>query len=234
MSAYSDAILATAGLVSYWRLGDTSSPALDSKGSNNAAQTGSPTFGVTGLLPNGDLDAAVRFVAASSQRLDAPSAGTLNLGDVVSMEAWINPASFSNFQSIVSKGLNAYQIATDSTGHLRLAKSSIAFIVTSTITMSTSATYHVVATKNGATSKLYINGADVTGSVVNSTLVDNAAAFSIGSDNNVGTGIAEYFDGVIDEVALYSVALSAATVLAHYNAGITAASQGLMMMGLAM
>lgn len=86
-------------------------------------------------------------------------------------------------------------------------------------------TYHCVCTKTGSTVKLYINGSDVTGSVSNQTFTDNAHPLLVGVFNFNGSAFAgTYYDGIIDEVAIYNVALSAATVTAHYTAGTVAES----------
>ena len=80
--------------------------------------------------------------------------------------------------------------------------------------------YHVVATKNGATAHLYVNGVDVASSRGNSTMTNNTNALGIGvSDITVG-GINGFLPGRIDECVLYSTALSSTRVLAHYNAGV--------------
>jgi uncharacterized repeat protein (TIGR01451 family) len=65
--------------------------------------------------------------------------------------------------------------------------------------------------------KLYVDGADVTGTVSNVALVNPNDTFHIGSD----TGGNEVIDGTVDEVAVYRSVLSAAQVLAHYTAGAT-------------
>jgi YD repeat-containing protein len=58
---YSEAVLATSGILDYWRLGDAVGPALlDGVGHNNATASGEPTLGVAGAL-QGDADTAVRF-----------------------------------------------------------------------------------------------------------------------------------------------------------------------------
>jgi hypothetical protein len=67
------------------------------------------------------------------------------------------------------------------------------------------------ATKSGATSKLYIDGVDVTGTVTDQTLVDNATSLLL-------DGTPQYH-GHLDEMAIYNTALSAATVQDHYRAG---------------
>jgi hypothetical protein len=118
-------------------------------------------------------------------------------------------------QMIASKGANSYQLYLEN-NRLTLAKAGVAAIVQSTSQLTdTSRYYHVVATKNGATVKLYVNGADVTGVVTNQTIADNAVDLTLGATNSTTDPLA----GVLDEVALYDPALSAATVSDHYRLG---------------
>jgi hypothetical protein len=61
--------------------------------------------------------------------------------------------------------------------------------------------------------KLYRDGMDVTGTVANQTMSDNTVPLSIGLSSATA-----YFNGTIDEVALFNVALTAAQVSSHYAA----------------
>jgi len=62
--------------------------------------------------------------------------------------------------------------------------------------------------------KLYVDGADVTGSVTNLTMSDNTLPLAIGQSSTTA-----YFNGSIDEVAVYNAPLTATQVGAHYAAG---------------
>jgi hypothetical protein len=92
-----------------------------------------------------------------------------------------------------------------------------AVVATSTTTVADTTTWHhVVATKTAATAtKLYIDGVDRTGTVSNSTLGNSSNALIIGAK----AGTSEFLGAAIDEFAVYSTALSVATVLDHYKAG---------------
>ena len=58
-------------------------------------------------------------------------------------------------------------------------------LVTSTLALTeTTNWHHVVATKNGATLRLYIDGVDVTGTITNSTAGDSTGVLCLGSDYN--------------------------------------------------
>ncbi|MHB8490605.1 MAG: LamG domain-containing protein [Solirubrobacteraceae bacterium] len=88
--------------------------------------------------------------------------------------------------------------------------------LTSSVSLADSKWHHVVAVRTAAgTVNLYLDG----------TLVASASAASAsvptGGTCYVGSSIAGFqFGGTLDEVAVYSSALTAAQVAAHYNAGI--------------
>jgi Concanavalin A-like lectin/glucanases superfamily len=62
--------------------------------------------------------------------------------------------------------------------------------------------------------KLYVDGADVIGSVTNLTMSDNTLPLAIGQSSS-----SAYFNGSIDEVALFNAPLTAMQVSAHCAAG---------------
>ena len=72
--------------------------------------------------------------------------------------------------------------------------------------------HHVVATYDGTVMRAYIDGAAATGSGVTTTIN------TVAGDHWIGTTGSDFFNGSIDEVALYTRALSAADVASHYQA----------------
>jgi hypothetical protein len=75
--------------------------------------------------------------------------------------------------------------------------------------------YQVLGTYDGTTQRLYINGSEVASAPLTGAVTANDNALDIGSWNE-GT---EPFNGTVDEVSVYAGALSAARVLAQYQAG---------------
>ena len=82
-------------------------------------------------------------------------------------------------------------------------------------TPSTGAWHHVVGTWDGTTLKLYVDG-----TLQTTTATPGSANLSYGS-LTLGSqaGSAYYFAGSLDEVAIYSTALTGTRITAHYNAG---------------
>lgn len=78
--------------------------------------------------------------------------------------------------------------------------------------------HHVVASTTAGVRSVYVDGV-LAGSFADVATVGTMTAAFIGSSPVTDTYLTPRFDGVIDEVAVYNTALSAAQVLAHYQAG---------------
>lgn len=204
--------------VAYYRMNEPSGQPQDSSGNANHTTVtgGTPTYGVAGPILSDPTNTAITFDGVN-ENFTAPDHATLDFADVFTYEAWIkrtaaDPSEFS----IVEKGTNAGSLELNN-NNLMLGSAGIAVIVESNVSISDTLWHHVVATKNGATCKLYIDGVDRTGTVTNTTCVSTATALTIAS------GGGNFFIGSIDEVAVYPTALTAARVLAHYQAALAEA-----------
>jgi hypothetical protein len=215
-SAYANAIRGTAGLVSYWRLGESSTGAgaCDSYGANAGTYQGGVALGQVGAL-NGDPDTAAKL-DGSGGSVSVPHTASLDVGDNFTVEAWVkrNTVSTANYQAIVSQGANAWMLAWYSSNRLVLRQASVGDLVYSTRGITDTSWHYVAATKSGSSVHLYIDGADVTGTVSNKTMANNTVPLSIGQSNG-----GSYLNGTADEVALYRGALPASTIQSHYNTG---------------
>ncbi|TMK63139.1 MAG: hypothetical protein E6G53_12105 [Actinobacteria bacterium] len=214
-SAYAATITGTAGLVSYWRLGESSgTSACDSYGANAGTYQGGSTLGAVGAIA-GDPDTAVTL-DGSSGTVSVPHSASLDVGDDFTVEAWVKRNSFGapSYQAIASQGANAWLLAFNSSNRLVLRQATVGDLVYSTTAVTDTSWHYVAATKNGSAVHLYIDGNDVTGSVTNRTMANNTLPLSIGQSSG-----GSFFNGTVDEVALYDTALSAATVKAHSDKG---------------
>jgi len=79
--------------------------------------------------------------------------------------------------------------------------------------------YHVMATWDGSTERLYVNGATVARRSAGGRISVSAMPVTIGSSN-----AQTHFHGVIDEVAIYAKALSPTRMSAHRLAGLGSTS----------
>jgi RHS repeat-associated protein len=222
-SPYASAVSGTSGLISYWRLDDsTGTSACDAKGTNVGTYSGGFTLGQAGALA-GDSDNASSF-NGSTGKVSIPSATSLNVADTFTIEAWVKRGSVGGTASqvIASKGANAWMLLFNSSNKLVLQQSGSTAVNTSTTAVAdTTSWHHVVATKSGTTVHLYIDGKDASGTTSNKTMANNTQPLVIGQD-----GTSSPFNGTIDDVALYSSALNANQVSNHYLLGSAACPTG--------
>lgn len=211
----------------YWRMSDTGTTMLDVSG-NNRHGTHSVAPVLVDALITDTYDASkdhqqnspsrvtnatwmntTSFTAEAWTNYDTPaSAG----GPVIARASYQNANTASNRMFFLDQAGNFFRIGITFTDATALEVSAYA---------STSlTTYHVVLTFDGTWARFYINGSEVysTNSYAGKTPRPNAADITIGGDH--ADFSTTRYDGRIDEVAYYTTALSAARVLAHYQAGV--------------
>jgi YD repeat-containing protein len=227
-SLYAQTVRTTAGLRAYWRLAEATGTNANDETVNNLDGTyeNTPTLGIAGLLI-GDSNKAIDLTRTQSERVSVAD-NTLLDPTTISLEAWVRPDSalsagqsrtifaksnsnssdFSYSLAYVRSGISTNQLSFDvSTG------TTTDYSVTQTLNTGTK--YHIVATYNGTTMRIYVNGAEIgTGRGKTGNMRNSAQPLRIGAFVS-----ADYWDGAIDEAAVYSTAMPAATILAHYNAG---------------
>ncbi len=216
-SQYASTVASTAGLVSYWRLGESSgTSACDAVGSNAGTYQGGFTLGQTGAF-NGDPDTAVAF-NGSTGLMSVPHASSLDVGDHFTLEAWVKRGAISTStnQAVASQQAKAWLLMFNPSNHLVLRDATVADIASSKTTVTDNAWHQVAVTKNGSAVHLYIDGVDQTGSVANQTLQNNTLPLTIGQSSNTS-----YWNGTIDDVSLYGRDLSASEIQSHYTKGTT-------------
>lgn len=223
MSAYSSLVLGTSGLVSYWRLGESSGSVVDSQNAHNGTVT-SATYGETGLLV-GDADKALLFDADGDKVVIADHTDyAVSTG--LSIEAWIRLDASTSGQVVFGRrtaaGAGGFSLQTGSAGNMDLlcTLNGAGGQAISGSGFTTGTTIHVVATFNGAFLRVYRNGAQVSvdGQDWTGFPIVNPASpvVEIGHES---WNANQSFRGVIDEVAIYNVALSPTTIAAHYALG---------------
>lgn len=222
MSAYSSLVLGD-GPRGYWRLGEAGYPINDStanglnfaSGSHGGASIG---FSHASLIPSDPANGAVVFPVgwlAQGSNLAA-----VDVRDVFTMEAWVQLLQLVNTagQTVYTNwyGTNCMRINT--ANKLELWADYYGPVVcASTVAINDLLPHHVVVTKNGSAVHLYMDGVDVTGTVTNYTFTSAPGWMGIGTDASGASG--NPANMVMDEVAIYPVALSQAQVLAHYHSG---------------
>jgi Concanavalin A-like lectin/glucanases superfamily len=221
MSAYTDAVLVDSP-VAYWRLGELAGTIADDETDNlDGTYVNTPTLGESGALL-GDANLAIRLDGVNEWvNLDGVmDSATYNLG--FTMEAWVKVdlASAGTDEGIVGAWLAAslggpLLWRDHLTGRLRGVLGTGALETYIDTGHDPDGEWHYYAyTFDGATASVYVDG---TVAAFKSTAnLGGSSNFAIGRYN--GEDIRS-FAGWVDEVALYSTALSEARVLAHYEAG---------------
>lgn len=226
---YKDIVLATSGLISLWPLDEAAGTnAADAQSGYTGEYKESPTLGQTSILPSGE-GLAVKL-NGTTQYIRVPDQAALRIADVFSFEGWIFPEAFGG--DIFSPSVNG-KPELRAEEKFWLGQKEIAIMCTSTTAMSTANGHHLVVTKNGASVKLYLNRVDVSGVLTDKTFASSATDWLFGRNGNFALN---FFKGRLQYLAMYNAALSAATVEAHYAAGLSkptlppkAASRGLVL-----
>lgn len=204
--------------VGYWRLGETSGTSFNDETINNndATSFNNPTLDQPGAIADGNR--AVRFIRASNTYIEVNTEnGTLDLGDIFTIEAWVKMTSVGQgtIRTIAAKGTGAYQMRISSTDKIQLISEQVFNVAESSLAILDTNYHYVVVQKSGTAVKIYIDANDVTVVLSTSALGNNNNSLRIGLAPNVGEGS----NDIIDEVAIYPTMLSQGRILAHYNAG---------------
>ncbi len=205
----------TTGLRGHWKLSETSGTiAADSSG-----------YGSNGTVFNGTAwttacgGTRVFDFNGTSHYLSIPNASNLQPTGALTIAAWIKGDAWgagTDVDTIVRKGEgnpNNYQLAiSDGRVELLLDGNDGAGFRGNTV-LATGVWYHVAATWDGSTVRIYVNG------VLNNTPASRTG--TIGVDTRPayigGRSGADQFDGMIHEVRLYDRALSQADITHLYG-----------------
>jgi Concanavalin A-like lectin/glucanases superfamily len=212
----------------YWRFGEASgTAAVDETGHvTDMTYYGTPTYGVAGAIAN-DTNTAISFNGTNAYAQSATAPFDFSPALPFSIELWLMPtATQSGFPRLVSREF-ADGVPADRKGYLlswaagevsqeRLTDGGDDAVATPSI-VPLGVYSHIVATFDGATSIIYVNGQAAAsvpgaGALTSITQAFAIAGFPYGA-------YADYFEGVVDEVAVYSVALPADRALVHYCVG---------------
>jgi hypothetical protein len=203
-----DELAAVYGAVGYWRLGETSGTiAYDLRGGNHGTYTGGFTLGAPALYYD-EADGATSFNGTTGY-VTVPDANSLDLGDNFTLFAIVKRGALGAAQGIISKQGSAYYLRLDSTGHPELRSGASSIVLSPNVLDAN--THVIVATKSGATARLYVDGVQVAGTTASAvTCLNNTSALLIGQ----GGPAADFWGGTLDEVMVFPTALSRAQVAA--------------------
>jgi hypothetical protein len=210
----------TTNLLAYYKMDESSGNAADSSGGGfNLTNNNTATF-ATGKINN-----ALSLVLASGQSQSSTAVGLAVTGNFT-IQAWYKPtaaglsaadcyivfrwdgASNRNYQLIYEPGTHNTFIGFGGNNYGNTS-----------VTMTAGTWYHIVATYDGSNVHIYINNTD--GGAVAATINPASAGtqtFFVGNITVAGS-TTNGCDGLIDEVAVWTRALSSTEVSQLYNSG---------------
>ncbi len=153
-----------------------------------------------------------------SQQITVNDSSSLEISGNITVEGWINPSTVTPaYQTILTKGDSSNEnyglYLKGAELYFEWINSGVKFANTTSASLQANTWYHVAAVFNsGNYVKLYVNGTEMASSTPANGLVTTTANLTIGANNSNN-----YFNGTIDEVAIYSRVKSASEIYADAN-----------------
>lgn len=215
-----------ANMVAYWNLDEAAGAATisDSVGTLTGTAVNAPTFGGSARMGNGMLVAGT----ASSQYVTIPNNSIAKASLPMSVSAWVkinalegNMAIFSND---AAHNFNGFLLSVTAANKLAIRLGNGAGVAaanrktwTTTSTVTTGVWYHIVAVANSFVDMhIYVNGKHWNGAFTG-TAAALAYSASVGGLGYVDLTTPQYFNGTIDDVAVWNVGLTAAEAKQLYD-----------------
>ncbi|MGB7220840.1 MAG: LamG-like jellyroll fold domain-containing protein, partial [Vicinamibacterales bacterium] len=191
----------------------------DSSGSANNGTITSATWTTAGKFGS-----ALRFNGTSAL-VTVPNSSSLALTTRMTVEAWVMPAvAPSGWRTILHKNVDRFYLFAGSETNMPATGGTFTAGNQNTVGPSALAVNvwtHLAGTFDGTTVRLYVNGAQVASQPQTTPLTTSTGSLQIG-----GSGYGEYFDGWIDELRIYNVALTAAQIQTDMNTAIGGGAPG--------
>ena len=189
-------------------------------GANNIATLSSATWSPTG----GKYGGAVSLNGTSSL-ISVPASAGLDLANMT-LEAWVRPTgSVSGARTLIAKerpgGGFPYGLEANGGVPGTYATTGGTFArADGTTSLGLNTWRFVAATYDGATLRLYVDGTQVASKAATGSIATSTSPLRIGGDAVWG----EYFQGLIDNVRVYSRAVSATELQTDMNTPVTSGS----------
>ena len=211
--------LVTSGLVGFWSFNDadvSGSTVYDrSLTANNGTTTDTPA---RPTRIGGKINQAILFNGFLNY-MTIPNNAAYNVGTTVSYSVWIKMTSIpSTYGAIFRKTVSSFEdkaLYIGNTGQIvfYLYNVSGGALVSNTVIVPEK-WYHVVATYDGTTEKIFINGELDASQAASGDVADSTGVVRVGGDD-IGTD--GYFPGSLDELRFYNRTLSQAEINTLYR-----------------
>ena len=208
------------GLVAAYAFDEgTGSTVADSSGNGNTGTLSGATW------TSGRFNSGLAF-SGNSARVNVPDSASLDLTTAMTLEAWVSPTTVtSSWRDVIYKGNdNYYLMATSSRSSKPVGGATIAGVhqeATGLGPIAVNTFTHLAFTYDGATVRLFVNGTQVASKSATGSIATSTNQLQIGGDS---LHAAQYFAGTIDEVRIYSTALTQAQIQADMTSPIGSGS----------
>lgn len=198
--------------VSYYRFGESAGTAAkDVQGVQDGVYVNAPALGAPGLVWN-DPNTGVAL-NGSDESISIADIAAHRFSEEFTIFMCLNIAEVKN-QVLVGTQANSFYFELTAANALRIVRDSVAEIAVGTVAPAIGVPQQVAWTRNGSgTDKIYLNGADVTGSVT-ATAMSACAGMTIGQITS-----SLFFHGTMDEFALFDAQLTAAQMARLFALG---------------
>ena len=199
---------AVGGLVAAYGFDEgTGTSVADASGNGHTGAVNGATWSSAGKVGK-----ALSF-NGSNAIVTVPDAADLDLSTKMTLEAWVDPATVTSaWRDVIYKGNDNYYLEATTTSTSKPAGGSIvggSYAEAFGSTKLTANTWtHLAMTYDGTAVRLFVNGTQVASTAKTGTIASSTNPLQIGGDSIYG----QFFSGLIDEVRIYNVALTAAQI----------------------
>jgi N,N-dimethylformamidase beta subunit-like protein/concanavalin A-like lectin/glucanase superfamily protein/galactose oxidase-like protein/Big-like domain-containing protein/Kelch motif protein len=188
----------------------------DASGRGNIATISGATWS-----PAGRFGKALSFNGTTNM-VTVNDVNALHLTTGMTLEAWVNPSALSGWREVILKETStalAYSLYANNNlpqpaGTINVGGADQSAVGSAGIPLN--AWTHLATTYDGASLRLYVNGAQVQSVPVTGSMLASTSPLRIGGNTIWG----EYYSGLIDEVRIYNRALAASDIQADMNAAV--------------
>jgi len=215
----------------YWRLGEASGNALDERGEHNLTWAGTPVYEATGALVN-DTDTAMTL-DGSTEYVSKTVSDYRGSDTAGSIECWVKTSSllwgivFGGFEGTDASDRVSLGISPDGEVSLYTDTNGTGNGVKTTETGFNDGAYHfIVVVSNGSAWSIYVDGVSKSLTLTAGTnngnwfgdIAGTLSVLLLGAQD-LGASLSAFFNGSIDEVAVYDYPLSPQQIWRHYIEG---------------
>ena len=211
------AIMTNLHPLAYWRLGETAATyAFDSWQGYHGLYFNALPHQVPGAVADDD-DGACMFTGTGSYMQMTNSAPfNFNGTNAFTLTVWAMPNALTGIQRLFSnRSTGGYGMGFNGNNRIRLTGFGVKDVDSSVGSFNVGQWYHIAVVHFGTTSQFYVNGALVSTDTTTLTTINSSTApLQLGGNPTAS----EYFNGQMDEAAVFNRALSAAEIASIYAA----------------